>query len=122
MKAVEIKAFVPARDFALSKQFYLDLGFECPWSDENLAYFKHGNCPFFLQNFYDERHASNFMMHMIVDDVEAWRKDFETKKIASKYGIKISGLQDQPWRQRDFTLLDPTGVLWRIGQNIPPRG
>lgn len=23
---------------------------------------------------------------------------------------------------RDFTLFDPSGVLWRIGQNPPPQG
>jgi hypothetical protein len=28
MATVEIKAFVPARDFELSKRFYVDLGFE----------------------------------------------------------------------------------------------
>jgi predicted lactoylglutathione lyase len=27
LKTLEIKAFVPARDFALSKRFYEDLGF-----------------------------------------------------------------------------------------------
>ena len=31
MKTVEVKAFVPARDFALSKQFYQDLGFVLAW-------------------------------------------------------------------------------------------
>jgi len=36
--AVEIKAFVPARDFALSKRFYEDLGFTISWSDSDLAY------------------------------------------------------------------------------------
>jgi hypothetical protein len=25
----------------------------------------------------------------------------------------------QPWRMRDFVLYDPSGVLWRIGQNTP---
>src|SRR5262249_250695 len=38
LTAVEIKAFVPARDFALSKQFYQDLGFTIAWSDADLAY------------------------------------------------------------------------------------
>jgi predicted lactoylglutathione lyase len=32
LNAVEIKAFVPARDFALSKDFYEDLGFTVAWS------------------------------------------------------------------------------------------
>jgi len=22
---------------------------------------------------------------------------------------------------RDFTLFDPSGVLWRVAQNVPPR-
>ena len=38
MRTVEIEAFVPARDFALSKRFYPDLGFTLAWSDDDLAY------------------------------------------------------------------------------------
>jgi hypothetical protein len=38
----EIKAYVPARDFALSKQFYEDLGFTIVWSSDDLAYARHG--------------------------------------------------------------------------------
>lgn len=30
LDTVEIKAFVPARDFELSKRFYADLGFQIP--------------------------------------------------------------------------------------------
>ena len=46
LTTVEVKAFVPARDFALSKQFYQDLGFELAWSDDDLAYMRHGNSSF----------------------------------------------------------------------------
>ena len=70
--AVEIKAFVPARDFALSKRFYEDLGFTIKWSDSDLAYLHCGDCSFLLQNFYNPEHAGNFMMHLLVADVEAW--------------------------------------------------
>ncbi|HVI77199.1 MAG TPA: hypothetical protein VM715_03365 [Candidatus Acidoferrum sp.] len=37
LDAVEIKAFVPARDFALSKRFYEDLGFTIARSDSDLG-------------------------------------------------------------------------------------
>ena len=37
LTAVEVKAFVPSLDFKKSKQFYLALGFEIPWSSEELA-------------------------------------------------------------------------------------
>jgi uncharacterized glyoxalase superfamily protein PhnB len=30
----------------------------------------------------------------------------------------VSPVQLQPWRMRDFTLHDPSGVLWRIAQNV----
>ncbi len=64
LKTVEFKAFVPARDFALSKAFYEALGFAIPWSDEDLAYVRHGDCAFLLQNFHEPAHTANFQMHM----------------------------------------------------------
>ena len=88
LTVVEIKAFVPARDFALSKQFYQDLGFELAWSGDDLAYLRHGDSAFLLQNFYNEEHAGNFMMHLLVADVDAWWQQVEARKIASKYGTK----------------------------------
>jgi uncharacterized glyoxalase superfamily protein PhnB len=30
--------------------------------------------------------------------------------------------EDQSWAMRDFTLFDPSGVLWRIAQNLPWSG
>ena len=116
--AVEIKAFVPAKDFALSKRFYEELGFEIPWSDDTLAYMRLGDTAFFLQNFYVTEHASNFMMHLIVQDVESWWARLQKADIAARYGVRTVAPQDQPWRQRDFVLCDPSGVLWRIAQNI----
>jgi catechol 2,3-dioxygenase-like lactoylglutathione lyase family enzyme len=118
LETVEIKAFVPARDFALSKRFYQDLGFTVAWSSEDLAYLHHGDCSFLLQDFYVKEHADNFMMHLIVTDVDAWWRHVEAKGIASKYNIKTDPPEDRPWGLRDFILVDPTGVLWRIGQDI----
>ena len=118
LTVVEVKAFVPARDFALSKQFYQDLGFELAWSSDDLAYIKHGDCSFLLQNFYNEEHANNFMMHLLVTDVDAWWDLVQARAIAAKYGTMTEPPEDRPWGLRDFVLVDPTGVLWRIGQNI----
>jgi hypothetical protein len=66
------KRFVPAKDFVLSKQFYQDLGFEVAWSSDDLAYVRKGSSSFLLQRFYNKEHADNFMMHLLVEDVEAW--------------------------------------------------
>ncbi len=118
---VEIKAFVPARDFALSKRFYEDVGFEIEWADENLAYVSLGPCSFLLQNFHVPDHTANFMMHLLVEDVDDWHAALVARDIAGRYGVAIDTPRDQPWGMRDFTLFDPSGVLWRIGQNLPER-
>lgn len=34
---IEAKAYVPARDFELSKQFYQDLSFDLAWSSDALG-------------------------------------------------------------------------------------
>lgn len=118
MDAIEIKAFVPARDFELSKQFYLDLGFQIGWDSEDMAYMHVGNSSFLLQRFYVKEHAENFMMHILVQDVEAWWQQVVSQRLAERYGVRALPPEDRPWGIRDFVLDDPTGVLWRIGQSI----
>jgi uncharacterized glyoxalase superfamily protein PhnB len=38
--------------------------------------------------------------------------------IAQKYGVKVTNIEERPWSIRDFTLNDPSGILWRIAQNM----
>ncbi|MGQ3227214.1 MAG: hypothetical protein ACT6UU_25140 [Hydrogenophaga sp.] len=71
LQAVEIKAFVPAKDFALSKRFYADLGFTQRSEGGGVAYFCVGDCPFLLQDFYEQALAENLVMHLLVTDVHA---------------------------------------------------
>ncbi|OAM53117.1 glyoxalase [Methylovorus sp. MM2] len=118
LKTREIKAFVPAKDFALSQQFYTDIGFEKRSEGSGVAYFCFEHCAFLLQDFYVQTYAENFMMHLLVDDVEAWHQAIIASNIAEKYGARVSNIVVQPWKMRDFTFNDPSGVLWRIGQNI----
>lgn len=118
LDTVEIKAFVPARDFPLSRAFYQDLGFTVAFSSDELAYLHHGNCSFLLQNFYVAELAGNFMMHLLVADVDAWWRHVQATGVAERYGVSVGAPQDQPWGMRDFTIVDPSGVLWRIAQNL----
>jgi hypothetical protein len=89
LTVVEIKAFVPARDFSLSKEFYQDLGFTIRWSTDDLAYVRCGNASFLLQNFYVSEHAGNFMMHLLVEDVDVWWRQVEAQGLQSKYQIML---------------------------------
>ena len=118
LTAVELKPFLPARDFALSKQFYADIGFTLKWQDETLAYIAHGNVSFLLQNFYVKELADNLMLHLLVEDIDAWHADISQRYLSQKYGSQVSPVKTQPWKMREFIISDPSGVLWRIAQNI----
>ena len=118
MKTIEIKAFVPSKDFKLSQHFYQDLGFELASDSNGIAYFKSGNSSFLLQDFYEENHAKNFVMHLLVEDIEQFHSKLKNSTIEKKYKIPISEIKKQPWGMYDFTVVDPSGVLWRVAQNI----
>lgn len=117
-KTIELKPFIPAKDFALSKRFYQDVGFVLGSDLEGIAYFHDGNIAFLLQDFYEKTYAENFMVHLLVEDVDAWWTMIEEADIAGRYGVMFSRAEDRPWGMRDFVLNDPTGVLWRIAQNL----
>ena len=117
LRVTEIKAFVPSKDFNLSKQFYKDIGFTMASEGGGVAYFHFDHVSFLLQDFCAEGFAENFMMHILVEDVDAWWNRVHESSVSAKYGVKVSNIESQPWRMRDFCLADPSGVLWRIGQN-----
>lgn len=118
LKTIELKAFIPSKDFDISKKFYLDLGFTKASDSNRIAYFNHGNCCFLLQDFYDKSLAENLMMHLLVEDIESWHEQVIKAKIAEKYNVKVSKIVEQAWGMLDFVLYDPSGVLWRFGQNV----
>ena len=117
LSAIEIKAFVPSKDFEISKAFYKDLGFTMASEGGGVAYFRYHHVSFLLQDFCVPSLAENFMMHILVEDVDAWREHVLSTGVERKYGIKVTPVETQPWKMRDFCLSDPSGVLWRIGEN-----
>lgn len=117
LRVTEIKAFVPSKNFALSKHFYRDLGFTMASEGGGVAYFHLGHVSFLLQDSCADGLAENFMMHILVEDVEDWWNHVQASGVVSKFGVRCTDIEVQPWRMKDFCLSDPAGVLWRIGQN-----
>ena len=76
-----------------------------------------GNSSFLLQDFFVREHADNFQMHLLVENVDDLHQ--KATGVAERFNVKIGQPEDQPWAMRDFTLFDPSGVLWRSAQNIP---
>jgi hypothetical protein len=60
-------------------------------------------------------------MHMLVTDADDWHRHVIDSGVVEKYSVLLGPPDDRPWQVRDFTLTDPSGVLWRIGHEIADR-
>jgi hypothetical protein len=110
--------FVPARDYELAKQFYLDLGFTINFTNPQISELQAGSFRFLLQPFYVADHAGNFMMSLAVENADAWWDYIQRIKLAEKYpGITCKAPAVQPWGLRVLYLSDPSGVLWHINDS-----
>ena len=116
-KALSIRAFLPARDLAVSRRFYQDLGFQELWGDDSACGMQLDGCGIILQRFYVKDHAENFMMSLNVENVDAWWRHIEASGLREKYGLGMARPPEmQPWGFRVLYLTDPTGVLWHIAE------
>lgn len=114
-RVLDLKAFVPARDFALSRRFYSDLGFTEKWHNDQVAEFEVGGFRFLLQNFHAPGLAENFMMHLQVQDGDTWWKRITDASLKEKYQLHMARPPAiQPWGLRVLYISDPSGVLWHI--------
>lgn len=111
-----VRPFMPAKDFELSKRFYEALGFE-KVLDSEVAIFNAGSVGFILQRYYQEDWASNFMMQLMVDDLDAWWAHIESLDLTNRFGVPAPKPPAvQPWGLRVAYVVDPSGVLWHIAQ------
>ncbi len=110
------RPFIPTKDFDASKRFYEALGFEKLVEGE-VAIFKAGSGGFILQRYYQKEWAENFMMQLMVDDLDAWWAHIQTLDLANQFGVQPPKAPAmQPWGLRVAYLIDPCGVLWHVAQ------
>ncbi|HVV84181.1 MAG TPA: VOC family protein, partial [Kofleriaceae bacterium] len=118
---LDLKAFLPARDLATSKRFYLDLGFHEVWDSGDACELELGGHRFILTDVFVEEHAANSMMTLIVADADPWWEHITRAGLQEKYGLRIARPPAlQPWGLRVLYLSDPSGVLWHIADRRRP--
>ena len=111
-----VRPFVPTRDFELSRAFYEALGFR-KLHDDQVAIFGAGSGGFILQRYYQKDWAENFMMQLVVDDIDAWWKHIESLELPSRFDVRPPKAPEmQPYGLRVAFVFDPCGVLWHVAQ------
>lgn len=116
-QVLDLRPFVPARDFALSSRFYQELGFAVSYQDEQIAILNLDRCGIILQNFYVKEFAENLMIQLSVRDVEQWWRRIDSAELLVTFGVKVPRAPTvQSWGMKVGFLFDPSGVLWHVTQ------
>jgi hypothetical protein len=110
-----MRPMVPAKDFEISKRFYLELGFRPRTLTDQLVEMQLGVFSFILQRYYVREWADNFVVHVTVSDV------------GPVVGSHCEPRPPGPLRSQDQSaaigrmatvagVTDPSGVLWRFAE------
>ncbi|MBP1989335.1 hypothetical protein [Paenibacillus eucommiae] len=117
MKATKLRPFIPSgKDYTLAQHFFEDLGFEKVYSDNSLSIFRMGEQEFYLQNFHNQEFQENFMVELVVEDLDSCWTHLQTTALDKKYPIKMKEPTVYPWGKREINIIDPSGVCWHISE------
>lgn len=115
-KAISIRPFVGAKNFAISRNFYQDLGFQEVILGNNFSYFHTESIGFYLQDAYLKDWIDNTMIFMEVDSVNRYYTELLALDLPKKYeGVKLTPIRVENWGKECF-LHDPSGILWHFGE------
>jgi len=117
MNSKSIRAFIGAKNYKESRDFYNDLGFTELIIDTRMSYFKvDERLGFYLQNAYVKDWVDNSMLFLELEDLDHWRKELIKKNLKQTYKtVRISDIKIENWG-REFFMHDPSGILWHFGE------
>ncbi len=113
-----IRPFLPGgKDFALSRRFYLALGFEMTFEAPGIAGFACDSGSFLLQDYYEQGWADNFMMQLVVEDLDAWWAHIQSLDLPGRFGVPApKAPKRMPWGLTLAYVTGPCGELWHVAQ------
>jgi hypothetical protein len=90
------RPFLPAREFETSLRFYEAIGFEAHPLGETLAELDLGPHAFLLHGHYVKEWAENTVMHVLVEDVEAWWRHIDSLALVSSTSCRLGRPESSP--------------------------
>ncbi|MCL1633376.1 glyoxalase [Luteimonas sp. SX5] len=113
LKATDLRPFVPAQDFALSKAFYSSLGWETRDVADGMALVRLADQQhFYIQDYYIKEVAENCMLHLTVTDAQAWYRHVSSILQQGRFpGARVQPPKLQSYGAIVTFVHDPAGVL-----------
>ena len=113
----QLKVFIGAKDWELSRDFYKALGFTVNFDHGSVAEFQVGDNEFLLQRFYQKDWCENTMLQVHVEDAQLWYDKVTALLKTRDYGdAKVSAPKDMDYGATVTFMWDPSGVLWHLAQ------
>ncbi|MEP1033290.1 glyoxalase [Ekhidna sp.] len=111
-----IRAFVGAKNYQQSREFYETWGFSEVVTSPKMSYFSIENFGFYLQDFYVKDWVENTMLFLEVENLSDYWEILKGKNLDKKFkGVKLVEPTTFDWGNEGF-VYDPSGVLWHIGE------
>ena len=113
---LSLRAFIGAKNYTISRQFYTELGFEIIEIDSQMCLIQvKDNLCFYLQNAYVKDWINNSMLFLEVEDLDNYYQWILNKNLSNKFqGVHLTEIKNEPWG-REFFMHDPSGILWHFG-------
>jgi uncharacterized glyoxalase superfamily protein PhnB len=117
-KGKALYPFVPSGPrFAVSIEFFQELGFDKLWENGGLAGLRFGDAYFMLQDIDVPEWQKNQMLTFEVDDLDGYWSEIAAQNLAGRFtGVQTKPPTDYPWG-REIHIIDPGGVCWHVRQS-----
>jgi hypothetical protein len=113
----DVRPFLPSKDFAISKDFYVALGWTIEWSDDTLALMHNAGRRFYLQRYYAKEFAENSMLHIGVADARACHAQIRDLLDSGRFPeARVAAPKREPYGALVTYVWDPAGVLLHLAQ------
>jgi hypothetical protein len=120
LNVTDMRPFIGALDYALSREFYVALGWQVEYDDGNIALLANGAHRFYLQHYYAKEWVENTMLHMTVADARACHEQVKALLESGGFGTaRVAAPKVEPYGALVTHVWDPAGVLLHLAQWLP---
>ena len=121
-RAERSEPILPSRDLDETRAFYRTLGFRAwfnggKWDGYEICSRGHLVLHFFLERGLDPT-GNDPGCYLRVTDADSCHDSWRTMNLAGEGVPRMSAPRDEPWGMREFTIVDPSGNLLRVGHDL----
>ena len=122
MRSERSEPILPALNLDETRAFYEKLGFVAWWNGRGVFAYEIVSRGHLVIHFFAEPEltpgTNETSCYLRVKDADRFHQEFARLNLPSAGIPRLTAPVDQPWGMREFTLVDPSGNLLRVGHDL----